>query len=335
MATLPTPVPTPTTPRYIVQAQQKATTQPVAMNYPKSGKYSESYFTGPQLGIDAYNASQPQSQPTQPTQPTKPTNTGLDPHINPSTGFWDDNYYAATHQGSGDQYSALRNDISSAWDAYINSLGGQEQYLNEQKAAQEGIANTSLAESQRQVGEQKATSLRDIQETARNAFQAGNNYLGSMGAGDSSAANQYKFAVDQQLLKQVGELNNFVSSSQQKIQSEHDIQIQQIAQWFAQQQQALKQLMSQGQISKAQDLNNLSKGILDQAIAWTNQVKTNTMNQQNALAQWAMNNSTNVNQLTQNMSAIGQSGNYGLQTNAPQSNNIFWGGSTVNDKYKQ
>lgn len=258
-----------------------------------------------------------------PTGTTGITNTITNPNPVPSGGD--------TGGGQIDQQSALRNDISNSWDQYINSLSGQGDYINQQRSAQENTANLSQTESLRQTGEQKATSLKDIQNTARNAFTAGNNYLGSMGAGDSSAANQYKFAIDQAQMKQVGDLNNFVSSANQKIQSEHQIQMSQIAQWFSQQQQALQQQIAQGSQMKAQDLNNLSRGILDQAIQWSQQLKTNTMNQQNALAQWAMNNSTNVAGLQQNMGQLGQQSFGGLNINQTQpANKSLFGGTATN-----
>jgi len=74
-----------------------------------------------------------------------------------------------------------------------------------------------------------------------------------------------------------------------QLQSTHDTQINSIAQWFSQQQQAIKQAIASGELSKSQDINNLSKQILDQALQATNQIKTDTNNRYNALVQWAAN----------------------------------------------
>ncbi len=125
-----------------------------------------------------------------------------------------------------------------------------------------------------------------------------------MGAGDSSASNQYSFAINQQAGKQTGDLNNYVSGQVQQLGYQKDQQIQGIAQWFAQAQQQLKQQISQGQLSKSQDLAGLSRGILDQAIAATNQVKQNAQNQHNALLSWAASNSQNFGQLQQNIAGV-------------------------------
>jgi hypothetical protein len=248
--------------------------------------------------------------------PTQPSNNNNNSGVGLAVGTiqgnrrwtgvgWED----AGGQGGGqpaDPYASLRNDIGSAWDSYLNSLNGTSSYLNDQQNAQRGIADTQYQAGQDTANNQKAQSLKDIANTTRNAFQAGNNYLGSMGAGDSSAANQYTFAINQQAGKQTGDLNNFVSGQMQQLQTQHDTSVNQIAQWFAQQQEALKQQMAQGGLQKSQDINNLSKGILDQAMQWTNQLKTNTQNQYNALVTWAANNSTNIGQLQSNIAAIPQ-----------------------------
>lgn len=205
-----------------------------------------------------------------------------------------------------DPFAGVRNDISSSWDNYLNSLNDTSGYLNDQQSAQLKVADSQLQQGINTANTQKAQSLKDIANTTRNAFQAGNNYLGSLGAGDSSAANQYSFAINQQANKQTGNLNDFVSSKIQDLQSQHDQQVNQIAQWFSQQQQALKQQIAQGALSKGQDLANLSKGILDQAIQATNQLKQNTQGQYNALVQWAAGNSANLGQLQQNIAGIPQ-----------------------------
>ncbi len=205
-----------------------------------------------------------------------------------------------------DPYAGVRNEISGAWDSYLGGLGETSGYLDDQRTAQEGIANSQLQQGQNVANQQKASSLRDIANTTRNAFQAGNNYLGSLGAGDSSAANQYSFAINQQAGKQTGDLNNFVSGQMQNLQSEHDQQINHIASWFADSQSKLKQQIAQGGLQKGQDLASLSKGILDQAIQATNQIKANTQNQYNSLVTWAANNSHNLGQLQQNIAGIPQ-----------------------------
>lgn len=209
-------------------------------------------------------------------------------------------------QPAADPYAAIKGQIGSAWDSYLSGLGGVGDYLNQQQTSQNGIADSQLAQGQNTINSQKANSLRDIASTTRNAFQAGNDYLGSLGAGDSSAANQYSFAINQQAGKQTGDLNNFVNGQLSNLQSQHDQQVQSIASWFSQQQAALKQQVAQGQLQKGQDLASLSENILNQAMQATNQAKANTQNQYNALLSWAAGNSANVSQLQGNIAAIPQ-----------------------------
>lgn len=234
-----------------------------------------------------------------------------------------------------DWYDQAFNSINSAWDAYNNSLGQISGYLGDQRTSQENIANSQFTQGQDVINRQKATSLRDIANTTKSAFQAGNNYLGSLGAGDSSGANQYSFAINQQAGKQTGDLNNFVSGQISNLQAQHDQQIQQIAGWFANAQQELKQQMAQGQLGKGQDLASLSRGMLDQAISATNQIKANTQNQYNALVQWAASNSTNMGQLQQNIAQIPQAmGQLSMVGGAPASNRLAYGGSVPNQNDK-
>lgn len=230
-----------------------------------------------------------------------------------------------------DPYAEIKAGISSAWDNYINSLGDTQNTLSSSRDAQNNIAETQYNSGVDAVNSQKASSLRDIADTTRNAFQAGNNYLGSMGAGDSSAANQYSFAINQQTNKQIGKLNEFVNTQLTNLKSTHDQQVNQIAQWFSEQQNALKQMIAQGQLSKGQDLNNLSRSILDQAISATNQLKANTQNQYNALVEWATNNSQNISQLRSNIAAIPSA--MGGITTATGGNAPVYGGATTNQKY--
>ena len=276
----------------------------------KPGGGGGSIFQNPKIRYSSPPKTSTQSFPKPPPSYTPPSVLGTSTSTGETGGTTDTSGGGTTDSGGDggqpqeDPYAQIKSDISNAWDQYLSSLGGQSDFFNQQKTAQEGIANTQLAEGQRIAGEQKERSLRDIAGTTRRAFQAGNNYLGSLGAGDSSAANQYTFAINQQAQKQTGDLNNFVSSQLQTLQSQHDTQINQIATWFSQQQEALKQQIAQGGLQKGQDLANISRGILDQAMQATNALKTNTQNQYNALVSWAANNSTNLGQLQQNIAGV-------------------------------
>lgn len=237
------------------------------------------------------------------------------------------------------QQNGLRNEISSGWDNYIGQLNDiYNNGLGQQRSAQENIANSQYDQGVNSINAQKAKSLRDIANNTANAFQAGNIYLGAQGAGDSSAANQYSYALNKQAGKQTGDLNQFVSTQIQQLGSQRDQQINQIASWFADAQNQLKQAMANGQLSKSQDLANMSKDLLNRALAQVDQIKQNSQNQYNALLGWAASNSQNIGQLQQNIAGIPQAigvptidsgGNYvvptgyGANTNDQRQNQLF------------
>ncbi|OFW53974.1 MAG: hypothetical protein A2163_07840 [Actinobacteria bacterium RBG_13_35_12] len=212
-----------------------------------------------------------------------------------------------TTPNTEDMQDQLRNEISSAWDEWISGTEkiGSE-FLPQQKTAQEDIAKSQLATGQKTISSQKTSSLRDIASNIRNAFQAGNIYLGARGAGDSSAANQYSFAIQQQAAKQTAQLNEFVDTQMNNLQSQHDQQIAQIGLWFNQAQQQIREQINSGRLSKAQEINNLSMAILNNAMTAAAQVKTDATTRYNALLEWAANNSTNIQQLGANIRGIPQ-----------------------------
>ena len=236
---------------------------------------------------------------------------GQNGYVNPNTG--NNN----TNQAPSDPYAGLR-------DALVSSYNDASTQLGNSATAQNGIADTALTQGQQTINAQKAASLKDIANTTRNAFQAGNNYLGSLGAGDSSAANQYAFAINQQAGKQTGDLNNYVNTQLNTLQNQHDTQINSIAQWLAGQQSQLSQ-------AKGQNVAALGEQALNQALAAVAQVKQNTQNQYNALLSWAANNSNSVSSLQSNIAAIPQAmGQISLMGGSPANNSPYYAGSSSN-----
>src|SRR3990167_4746792 len=206
-----------------------------------------------------------------------------------------------------DYVDQLRNEISSAWDAYTSSLGNTaNQFLPQQRTAQEGIAQEQLSLGQKTIGTQKAASLRDIGSNIRNAFQAGNIYLGNRGAGDSSATNQYSFAIQQEAAKQGSQLNEFVDTQLNTLQSQYNTQMGLIANWFSEKQMEVQNMIANGQLNKAQDINSLSMSILNNALQAKAQIEANAQTRYNALLEWAGNNATNLQQLGANIRGIPQ-----------------------------
>lgn len=235
---------------------------------------------------------------------------------------------------------ALQKSISSDWDQYIRGLDDQLGGLNTSRVAQENIVNSQYNQGVNTLGLQRdqglqeldqdrtaamqnqTSSLRDIAGNIRNAFQAGNVYLGARGASDSSAANQYSYALNKMGTQQRSDvmnntaniladvdaresnLNNIYSTEVNNLGEQRNQQIQQVGMWFADVQNQIRQMQAEGRLSKSQDLNNLSKDLLNQAIARVKQIEQMAINRKQALDQWAMGVSENIGQLRNNMKSV-------------------------------
>lgn len=248
----------------------------------------------------------------------------------------------------------VRGNITSGWDDYMSSLDQQFAGLNDQRVAQEGIASgqynqgvnslglqreqgmQSLGQNRAEAEQNQATNLRDISGNIRNAFQAGNVYLGARGSGDSSAADQYSFALNKMATKQRSNvmsdtssimddinaretnLNNIYNTETNNLEQQKNTQIQQIASWFADAQNQVRQAKASGQLGKSRDLQSLSKDMLNQAIQAVNQINSEITQRKQMLEQWAMGISDNINSLKSNMQGISQ-----FDPNLPQSQSLY------------
>lgn len=276
-----------------------------------------------------------------------PVNTGPQSAPNPlDMGDWQNQQRVSQYENQ------VRSDINSGYDAYTSSLdqmlggipqqqAGQNQIvennynqgisdLGAQKASSLGDLNTQ----RRKTGEGQVKSLNDISDNIRNLFQAGNVMLGARGAGDSSAANQYSYAVTKLGAKQRGDvmaqtrsiesdiqdreskLNNIVTQETGKLKTNRDNQVLQIAQYFQDAQNQLLQAKAQGQLQRGQSLAQLSTQLLQNAQAQLMQADANYKTQQNSLLQWAESNSKNIGQLKSNLAQLGQYNAPAIQTQA-------------------
>lgn len=250
---------------------------------------------------------------------------------------------AATSASEGqfvDPYAGLRNDISSGWDSYLSSLDNQLNSLSGQRTSQEGIAQSQfnqglntldlqktqglsqLGTQREQATQNQAKNLRDLAGNIKNSFMAGNVYLGSRGAGDSSAANQYSFALTKlgsqqrgdimnntsNILNDIGNretnLNNIYNTEKNNLQEGLNQQIQGIAQWYSNAVQNLQMQKAQGQLSKSQDLQSLSREILNRALGELSSIQQQAQNRQAALDSWAISNAKNLSEVRTNLSAV-------------------------------
>jgi hypothetical protein len=252
--------------------------------------YSSNATSGPPisngstLGVTA--PSQPAPQPQQQQQSSggggrsitqgEALNLGLDWNNLPG------GYSRNVPQSTGPSQAELaaqqaRNDINSGFDAYTSQLDQMLGTLPKQQEGQvqtaqnsynQGISDigaqkaSSLADlgtSSRKNSEQQVKSLADIADNIRNLFQTGNVMLGTRGAGDSSAADRYSYAVTKLGSKQRGDvlsqtrsiendiadrsakLNNIVTQETAKLKTNLDNQVLQVAQYFQDKQNELLQ----------------------------------------------------------------------------------------------
>jgi hypothetical protein len=256
---------------------------------------------------------------------------------------WDDNLLAQANYDAdaARREQEARSAINSGYDSYFNSLNS---ILNEtlpgQRTAQEQIVGSQFNQGVDRLGFQKtqglndlaaeetktqsaqSKTLKDISENIRNSFNAGNVYLGARGAGDSSAANQYSYALTKLGSQQRGDINSQFQGIYGDINSrmtklgdvynqavndlsyERDQKVSGIAQWFGEQQNALKMAQANGELQKGQDLATLSQNLLNVALQNLQNVQSEVSNRRSALEEWAMSNSQNIQQLQGNMGAI-------------------------------
>lgn len=231
-----------------------------------------------------------------------------------------------------------RSGIESAYGGYFSQL---DQMLNEglpaQKTAQEQLAASqytggvsalqpqkeqqlmTAAAQKEETTQQQGKTLRDLGATIRNAFMTGNIHLGARGAGDSSAANQYAYALTKLASQARGDLQtrfatifndinnritnigNIYNAEVNRLASERDQKIADISQWFATTQQQIAQAKAQGLLEKGKDLASLSQNLLTQALGQLDRIQTAAVNKQTALDEWALNQETLTQQAGTNI----------------------------------
>lgn len=239
-----------------------------------------------------------------------------------------------------DMSAQVRNDINSGYNNYFASLDSiLNNDLPAQQQAQLGIANAQgqqatntlglqqeqgladLGVQRRQTEQGQAKNLQGLADDVRNQFKAGQIYLGAKGAGDSSAANQYSYAIAKmgnqgrgQIMQQGTEIQNQINDRETKLKSTYntelnnikssvDQKVMEVANWFSQAQTQLKQAKASGQLSQGQDLANLSKQLLQTATQQMLATQQEASNRRSMLDQWALNNSTTINQAKQNIAS--------------------------------
>jgi hypothetical protein len=318
----PTPVPTPT----IYQQQ--------------GDPWNVGWNTGWNVGYNDYQSPQALADTTGPAQ------TGG------TTGGTTGNTTTTTNTGStGTTVSG------PDYTSYYNQLDQMMTGLGDQRTAQEGIArntftsgenqlNTQLKSGQQSLEKSQNYSLTDIGNNIRNAFETGNNMLGTMGAYDSSATRQYAYALSKEASKQRGLVMRDISDKQFQLKQAYDSGVSQlktnmenqvlsIASWFAQSQNALR-----GQ--RAEVAKQQSDQALQIALQQLGIIQQQAAVQRTNLESWAMSRSQDISSLISNMATVGsyqttpqQQQQYGMTfapTSASQPAPVYGGGYATDQK---
>lgn len=218
---------------------------------------------------------------------------------------------AMLNEGLPGQQSALEAGASAQLAQGLEDLGFQKS---------EGEAQ--LTKQETKTKEEQKRSLKDIAANIRNSFMAGNVFLGAGGAGDSSAARMYSYALTKLGSKQRGDimkqsanimneirdrshrLSTIYNTEKNKLQQTYNQRIAEVQQWFYEQQNALRGAKGELAVKKGQDLASLSQTLLNQALSEINFIKEQAAAKTQMLDQWAMNNASTIQQLQQNMAAV-------------------------------
>jgi len=279
-------------------------------------------------------------------------NSGGGPTGSPSDNkpgmFWDaaDGWKPVNDAGS--QLDAGYNDYINSLNDQLGSLGTQN--TNQINAAQSsydtGIANigTDYTQGVQSLDTNRQKTLRDLTDNLTQSFKQGNTFLGTRGASDSSAANQYSYAlakegnrargdVQSQYDQNLFQLNNIVDKEKRIAKTEFDNQLLQISNWFAEAQQSISTLKGQAAQQKSNELLTI-------AMNEANRIKQENSSRLSMLDQWAMSNAKSIEQargmMAQNsqfsMQAPSQFGS--INGGGQQSGGMFGYGQSNEDKRK-
>ena len=266
---------------------------------------------------------------------------------------WDDNVLNSGRGPSVPSYEdRTRGEISGAYDSYYGQLDQMMSGLEPQRTAQEGIVSSQYNQGVNTLGEQKTIgmnelgtqrtrttenqnrNLKNLAENLRNSFLAGSIYLGARGAGDSSAANMYSYALTKLGNKQRGDvmaqtsdimrdiddrefrLNTTYNTELKNLEETKNQKILDISRWFSEAQNQIRGMRASGELNKGRDLAALSQSLLSNALNQLNAIDADNRNRRSMLEQWAMNHSDNIQALKQNLAGISTT-NYTMPRTTP------------------
>lgn len=205
-------------------------------------------------------------------------------------------------------------DVISTYKSQIKELPGQQQKLlanvgqmaSTQKSTIQDALSNALAKLQgnrEEVQTQQKSTLQDLADNTRNLFQAGNVYLGTKGAGDSSATGMYSAALTQNANKEragvqrdVNSMLGDINMKETDVNTDFQAQMNEVDTWMQQREQEivmqftdlkrqLEQAKAQASSMEKQNLANLEMELFRDAKTQLANIQNTASNYRNQLAQ--------------------------------------------------
>lgn len=296
---------------------------------------------GSNVGGGGYYApSTPSYTPSAPA----PSNMGSGSVLGTSSGGYSTAGYAqpvqsGQYQGTGQQQTNLINDYSKQQEGLINNqYSGYRSYLDnligtlpqEQQALEGQVggqydsqladittgqknALTDTGRARTQTQENKASSFRDLEENLRNSLYGANQYLGVMGASNSSGANRYAYALTKANNKeraginkqanasladiQVREekINNTAQSEVQKLNNWKSNQLLEVSKFINDKKSELQQRIAQGEVDRGTALRELNASVFPAAMQRLQQIDSEVKGYRDTILKFAMDNLSSIN----------------------------------------
>lgn len=249
------------------------------------------------------------------------TNTGGQPSPQPLPQTPQQNF---TRPNADNAYGDYLSKLDELAGLLPGQAQGQRDFIGQQFDIQsQGISDAEAANlakidtSRNEATQRKAVTLRDVASDLTNALQAGNVFLGNLGASDSSATGRLGGALAKSAnRRRTDVLNQFNDAMGQLDQKE--LEVQQVAQdqlrelqtWkssaLQQVQDWLNQQQSQIAGMRTEDARQVWNEARQTALNQLAQIDSQSASFMSGLQEWALSRSENINQLKTNLNQISQ-----------------------------
>lgn len=238
--------------------------------------------------------------------------------------------------------NASRNAFNSAYDPVFSQLDAMAGLIPQQQITRQNSVNDlygaqqnelqtnmkgsvgALDASRGQVAASKAQSIRDLQQQMNQMSKAGGMQLGSAGAGDSSAARMYNFALSKAAGQSSADVSNQANSQyaqiqgqEQSIKATYDDQMaklgtwksdntNQVVQWAQDQLGKIQQAKLTATGQKAAALAATETGLIQNALQRIQQIDDQITSWNQGIQTWALNRMATIDDAKTKMSGFGQ-----------------------------